>query len=29
VSQGEAPEEALTIRADAIPPEDQGHVVFA
>ncbi len=29
VSQGEAPEEALTIRADAVPPEGQSHVVFA
>ena len=26
--QGDSPDEALTIRADAVPPESHGHVVF-
>ena len=29
VSQGDAPEAALTVRADAIPPQSQSHVAFA
>jgi transposase len=29
MGQGEAPEEPLTIRADAVPPEGQSHVVLA